>query len=166
MDTGPVESVRPATDGDRPFLAEVLALAADWRAGSRPRPVAEIMATPLLAHYVDGWPADGEAGFVALGTGPVGAAWWRWFPRDDQGFGFVDEETPELSVAVVASARGRGHGARLLGALMAEARRRGVARLSLSVEADNPAVHLYRRLGFIAVGGADEALTMLASLDR
>lgn len=160
-----MESVRPATVGDRPFLAEMLALAADWRHGTRPRPVDEIMATPLLAHYVEGWPADGEAGFVAVGTGPVGAAWWRWFSRADRGFGFVDEQTPELSVAVVSSARGRGHGTRLLGALVAEARRRGVATLSLSVEADNPAVRLYRRLGFVAVGGPGGVLTMLARLE-
>jgi ribosomal protein S18 acetylase RimI-like enzyme len=69
-------------------------------------------------------------------------------PGDDPGFGFVALDVPELTIGVVAEARGRGIGRRLLERLIADARERGVARLSLSVELDNPAMALYEHLGF------------------
>lgn len=92
---------------------------------------------------------SGDFGVVAdAGAQPLGAAWWRRFPADAPGYGFIDEATPELSVAVLAAHRGRGIGTALLRALMREARGRGIGRLSLSVEHDNPAAALYERLGF------------------
>jgi Acetyltransferase (GNAT) family len=85
---------------------------------------------------------------------PVGAAWYRLFPPGEPGFGFVDERTPELSLAVIEEARGRGIGTRLLLLLLDRARDDGFQALSLSVEPDNPARRLYERHGFVRVGGA------------
>ena len=46
---------------------------------------------------------------IALENGfPVGAAWYRVFGADEPGYGFVDEQTPELAIAVVPSKRGTG----------------------------------------------------------
>ena len=60
---------------------------------------------------------------IAIDDGfPVGAAWYRLFRRDAPGYGFVDEETPELAIAVVPSRRGRGIGEALLEALCERAR--------------------------------------------
>ena len=110
---------------------------------------------------IDGWGRVGDAGLVALDEQgePVGAAWYRLFKHDDAGYGFVDERTPELSIAIVPEARGRGVGTRLLTALIEHARAEGFQALSLSVESDNPARALYERLGFVRVGG-DAAWTM------
>ena len=156
--------VRRATAGDAPVLRAMLGLAIDWRPGVRPRTAAQLMAAPDLARYVAGWPRVGDVGFVADDEQPVGAAWWRLFTADDAGYGFVDAATPELSVAVVPAARRHGIGTMLLEALVAEARRRGVPAISLSVEPDNPAAALYERLGFRPVGGTGGSLTMLRSL--
>jgi GNAT superfamily N-acetyltransferase len=82
----------------------------------------------------------------------LGAAWWRFFTADDAGYGFVDACIPELSVAVVKPARRRGIGQQLVGALVEHATGRALPALSLSVAPDNPAVRLYKRVGFEEVG--------------
>ncbi len=80
------------------------------------------------------------------------------------GYGFVDEETPELSIAVVPSRRGKGIGDELLDALLEQARADGFTQVSLSVEPDNPALRLYERHGFEKVGESGGSATMLATL--
>jgi GNAT superfamily N-acetyltransferase len=96
---------------------------------------------------------------------PVGAAWYRLFTRDEPGYGFVDEQTPEISIAVVPNKRGGGHGSQLLEALIQRARDDGYKALSLSVEPDNPALKLYERLGFRKVGETGGSWTMKVDLD-
>ena len=59
--------------------------------------------------------------------------------RAAPGFGFVDEGTPELTIAVVPSHRGHGTGAELLEALLERARAEGYTRVSLSAEPDRRA---------------------------
>ncbi len=77
-------------------------------------------------------------GGVAEDGPPVGAAWLRLLPEHDRGYGFVDAETPELSIGVVPTHRGRGIGSLLLEALVGSAREQRHEALSLSVEPDNP----------------------------
>ena len=81
------------------------------------------------------------------------------------GYGFVDEQTPELTIAVVPSCRGKGYGRDLLEALLDKARAESYAAVSLSVEPDNPALHLYERHGFVGVGEHGGALIMRALLE-
>jgi ribosomal protein S18 acetylase RimI-like enzyme len=155
--------LRPAVASDGDFLVQVLQLAADWRPGSPERPVGEVLTVPVFAHYVVGWPRPGDLGVVAEdddGT-PLGATWCRALPADDPGFGFVAPDVPELTIGVVPEARGRGIGRRLLERLIAEASDRGIPRLSLSVELDNPAMALYERVGFVTVSRDDGAATMV-----
>jgi GNAT superfamily N-acetyltransferase len=102
---------------------------------------------------------------IALENGfPVGAAWFRVFRAAEPGYGFIDESTPELAIAVVPSKRGHGVGDELLKALLAKAQAGGYARLSLSVEPGNPARKLYERHGFAVVDEGEEAWTMVAEL--
>jgi GNAT superfamily N-acetyltransferase len=159
-----VPIIRRATAQDATFLEEMLAIAAGWRPDARVRSVAEIMAEPALAHYIAGWPADRDAGFVVEDGRPLGATWWRFLPDDDPGYGFFNDATPELSIGIIAEARGQGFGTLLLEALIEEARRRALPALSLSVEPDNPAMALYQRLGFVTVGSVGGSLTMLLKI--
>jgi ribosomal protein S18 acetylase RimI-like enzyme len=86
------------------------------------------------------------------------------FEEDEPGYGFVDDSTPELTIAIVPSRRGRGLGEELLTALLEQARSEGYGRISLSVEPDNPALRLYEQHGFARVGERGGALVMQAEL--
>lgn len=143
--------LRPATGADRPFLIEMVAVAVAWRPGAVPPSPDAVLADPLLAHYVAGWPGARDEGVVAEDAAglPIGAAWWTFLPAADPGFGFVADDVPELSVGVVEERRGDGLGTAMLTSLLARADEVGLGRVSLSVEADNPALRLYERLGFV-----------------
>ncbi len=129
------------------FLRDMLHHAYYWRErdpGKGPGPV---------ARYVKGWGKPGDTALIAVEDGfPVGAAWYRLFTRDHQGYGFVDEETPELAIAVVPNRRGRGLGEALLDALVERARVDGYRALSLSVPADDEALlQFYEKHDFARV---------------
>jgi len=138
--------------------------AAYWRPEGPVGSVREVMDQPELAHYVSGWPQPSDRGVIAEDEQPVGAAWLRLFRASDPGYGFVDAETPEVSIGVLLARRGQGIGSRLLRAVVAQARGEGVASLSLSVESDNYARRLYERVGFTTVGTVGGSLTMFLRL--
>ena len=119
------------------------------------------------ARYVKGGGRPGDTALIAVDDAfPVGAAWFRLFRRDQPGYGFVDEETPELAIAVVPSRRGRGIGEALVDALCERARVDGYRALSLSVEHGNaPLLSFYEQHGFVAVGAtSDHSITMRSAL--
>jgi [ribosomal protein S18]-alanine N-acetyltransferase len=151
--------IRKASGRDAPFLRDMVKHAYYWRWA------APETADVPASRYVEGWGRPGDRGLILLDEGfPVGAAWYRLFPAGRVGYGFLDEQTPELTIAVVPSRRGRGFGDQLLSALLDQARADGYEALSLSVEKDNPALRLYERFGFEPVKEMGETLVMRASL--
>jgi GNAT superfamily N-acetyltransferase len=84
----------------------------------------------------------------------IGAAWLRLWSGDDRGFGYLDDAIPELAIAVLPAYRGQGAGTTLLSHVLNTARGLFPA-VCLSVRADNPVVHLYRRIGFVKVEGSE-----------
>jgi ribosomal protein S18 acetylase RimI-like enzyme len=152
---------RPAAAGDFAFLATMLGEAAMWRP-DEPTPSAdEVLADPSLEMYLAGWPRHGDFGLVAEHDVRVGAAWYRTFTETSHGYGFVAEDVPELSIAVVTSQRHAGIGRRLLESLIAASVAEGYPALSLSVAGDNPARGLYESLGFVAVEQHGSSWTMI-----
>ena len=118
-----------------------------------------------LYRYVSNWGRRGDVALIAAeGRNRVGAAWFRLFPASAPAYGFVDEQTPELTIAVVPSRRGKGYGEELLTALLEQAKCDGFEQISLSVEPDNPALRLYERHGFEKVGESGGSWTMVARL--
>ena len=149
--------IRPGTPQDARFLRDMLRHAYYWRSSG-----AEDVPN---SRYVEGFGRPGDAAVIALDEGfPVGAAWYRLFKQSAPGYGFVDEQTPELSIAVVPSQRGHGFGGELMDALLARARADGYPAISLSVAKDSPSVRLYERYGFEKVDERDGAITMRAQL--
>jgi GNAT superfamily N-acetyltransferase len=160
-----VATIRPATQVDEQFLREMSVLTGQWRAHSPLPTPEELVSNPHHGRYLDGWMREGDTGVVALDDDrPIGAAWYRRFSADEPGYGFLDEATPEISIAVDSGHRGRGVGTALLHALCERGRHDGLAALSLSVERDNPALRIYRRLGFVEVEGTADACTMRLDL--
>src|SRR5262249_2706181 len=132
--------IRPLTSEDEPFLWEMLYLAIHVPEGQSP-PALGVDQVPELARYVQGWGRASDRGFLAsdANTGqPVGAAWLRLLVGKDKGYGYLDDDTPELSVAVLPEYRGQGIGTQLLHHIFVAVR--GHSSISLSVSQDNPAL--------------------------
>ncbi len=147
--------LRPVDRQDTRFLRDMLRHAYHWR-------IAEDPDRPLY-RYVQNWGRLGDAGVIAFsGPHPYGAAWYRLFPASAAGFGFVDEQTPELTIAVVPSHRGHGGGAELLEALLERARNEGFSRISLSAEPGQTG--FYEGHGFREHGRDARTVTMVAEL--
>ena len=122
-------------------------------------------ASEPVSRYVANFGRRGDAALIAIEDHRrVGAAWYRLFTHDEPGFAFLDESTPEVSIAVVPNMRGRGTGSQLLSALMERARQEGYPALSLSVERDNPSIKLYERHGFRPVREEGDTVVMRADL--
>jgi ribosomal protein S18 acetylase RimI-like enzyme len=160
-------ALRPLTSADEPFLLEMLREADRWQLPvDAPRPpLAEILADPHVALYVQGWGRPGDDGVLAeSGDEPIGACWLRLFTEESHGWGYVAPDVPELSLAVAPLWRRRGVGRLLVSGAVTRARKLGCAGVSLSVMPDNPARRLYESLGFLKVADVDGSWTMLSSL--
>lgn len=142
---------RPLTCEDTPILWQMLMHAAHEPTMER------VMSQPCLTQYVENWGRVGDLGFVTIDPSNhqgLGAAWVRLWTGNDRGFGFIDATTPELAIAVVPEWQGQGIGTRLL-TLVLDRVRSNYPAISLSVRADNPAVHLYERVGFTRSEGSE-----------
>lgn len=153
-------TIRALTIEDEPFLWEMLyqAIYVPEGASAPPR---SIVYQPELAWYVQGWGRKGDCGLLASnGAGqPVGAAWLRLPQAEPHGYGYVDDETPELSMALLPDYRGQGIGTQLFEQLFSSPCSH--AKVSLSVSVNNPARRLYERVGFVEAAQNGDSLTMI-----
>ena len=154
-------TIRALAPPDEPFLWEMLYEALFVPPGAAPLP-REIIQQPEIARYVAGWGRVGDSGFMAadeLSQQRIGAVWIRRFTAAQPGYGFVNDATPELTIALLPDWRGRGAGGQLITAMLTAARH-AYAAVSLSVSAANPARRLYERCGFVTEKIEGESLTM------
>ncbi len=127
----------------------------------------ELADLPTLKKYIENWgKLRGDLGYVAIDKDnqPVGAVWTRVFSEDDDTWGFVDEQTPELNIATVSSFRSRGAGSALLEEMLDLLRAYQHSAVSLSVHPNNRCISLYKRFGFDVYRAYENALTMKKEL--
>ena len=148
-------TIRPILLADEPFLWEMLYHALYVPEGQPPFP-REIVEQPEISQYVQAWGQPEDAGLIASKQeAPVGAVWIRRI----RAYGFIDDDTPELSIAMLPDYRGQGIGTKLIQGLFVMLRTRYPA-ISLSVSKENPALRLYQRLGFEIVNDDSNSVTM------
>lgn len=157
--------LRAAVGSDSRFLTDMVVEAANWNpSASRQR--VSVLADPDYTRYVTGWQRPSDAGVVAVDSDgvPVGACWFRLFPTNAPGHGFVAVGVPELILGVSPIWRAQGAGRALLREVVSIARTAGHARLTLSVERGNHAADLYRSEGFVTVATPGTRDTMVKNL--
>lgn len=108
-----------------------------------------VLELPELATYISNRGRRSDHCLVAeVGGVVIGAAWCRIYAGQVTGYGFVDDQTPELTMSLLPEYRGRGIGSELLGRLLELLQEKGFERASLSCQVSNPAYRLYQRMGF------------------
>ncbi len=68
----------------------------------------EVLSKPELARYLEGWGRQGDTAVLAVdldGGRRLGAAWYRLMTSEEPGYGYVDDSTPEIALAVVPDHR-------------------------------------------------------------
>jgi len=141
-------SWRPVTDDDLPFLAELYA-------STRREEVAQT-----------GWPAETQEAFLRQQheaqhrhyTLHYAAAEWLVIERGGQPVGRLclldkPDDLHIVDISLLPHARGQGLGGAILEDILDAARELGKG-VAIHVEINNPALSLYRRLGFEVVGDA------------
>lgn len=142
--------IRPFNIKDVPFLWEMLYQSIYVPEGHQ-APSRDILKEPNIEKYLKNWGDDHDYALIALDgeSRPVGAVWIRILNYENAGYGFIDDDTPELGMAIMPQHRGQGIGKRLLSQMIVFARSNGYPALSLSVDPINKgAFHLYEKCGF------------------
>jgi ribosomal protein S18 acetylase RimI-like enzyme len=104
-----------------------------------------IIEKPELQVYIKDFGKLDDNCLVAVCDGKiVGAVWTRII----NGFGSVDEKTPEFAISLYREYRGRGIGTNLMREMLELLRSKGYKQTSLAVQKDNYAVKMYKSVGF------------------
>lgn len=109
---------------------------------------------------------EGLIAFLGENSRAIAAAWYRLFTASNQGYGYINDQTPELAIAVQPLYRGQGIGKVLMRELLQKAKLSLYSQISLSVDPQNPAVHLYQKLGFETVRISTTSLLMAIDLNQ
>lgn len=145
--------IREIKHNEIDFLREMLYMALYVPEGQPPFPKS-ILDNPDISKYIAHWGTlPNDLALVALINNElIGAIWGRTLSKSNAGFGFIDENTPEISMAVKENFRNRGIGAKLIDEISKIYFSKGIKSISLSVNKQNKAKLLYLRKGFFAVG--------------
>jgi ribosomal protein S18 acetylase RimI-like enzyme len=141
-------NIRCMADVEIPFLEEMLFQAIFVPEGS-PKLDKAIIFEPFLHHYIKDFGQKNDFALVAENEEKlVGAIWIRLFSAAQKGYGFVDADTPELSMAIDPDFRNQGVGSQLLTKMLDEMTKMSHKQVSLSVDTRNFAYKMYLKFGF------------------
>lgn len=157
-------SIRDMRRDEYPLLETFLYEAIFQKGCASPLP-RTIVHEAELSRYFEGFGGAHDRCLVAeCDRIVVGAVWVRLFTEEAPGFGFVDAMTPELSISLLGAYRNRGIGTDLVQTMLRTLREKRYLQVSLSVQRENPAIRLYRRVGFSVVRECGDDCIMLYRL--
>jgi ribosomal protein S18 acetylase RimI-like enzyme len=144
--------IRAIKATDHQLLEKFLYLAVHQQDPENPIPPS-VVNIPEVRNYIANFGKQKhDYGLVAVkNDNVVGMAWARVLSGKIKGYGYIDDQTPELAISVEKNLRGQGIGVALMNAIIELLRSNGYQQCSLSVEKTNRATNLYKRLGFSPV---------------
>jgi len=113
--------------------------------------------------YVEGWGRPTDVGVVAVVDGQAAGACWMRLVPDRQGLAYVDDDTPQLGIALTPEFQHRGLGKPMMKAALATAWQHGYRKVSLTVHPENPARFMYEACGFTTTGFRNTYHLMVAA---
>ena len=121
-----------------------------------------LLERPEFRAYWEGFGSScGDHCLLAEVDGKVaGAVWARRIP----GFGYVEEGTPWLAIALYKAYRSRGIGTALMRGMLERLKLQGCRQAVLSVHKANYAVRMYKKVGFEIFDENEEEYIMIHKL--
>lgn len=145
--------IRPLYKEEYPLLREFLYQAIFQKDASTLIP-RSVLDDPQVNVYVDGFgeKRDDYCLCAEVDTKVVGAVWVRVI----DGFGHIDDATPEFAISLFKEYRGYGIGTSLMKEMLHYLDERGYQRSSLAVQKENYALRLYLSVGFEIIDENEE----------
>ena len=122
-------------------------------------PPFEIIKQPELQVYIERFgEQDGDICLVAeFDSKIVGAVWVRIM----NDYGHISDDMHSLAISLLPEYRGKGIGTALMQSMQEIVSKQGYKGISLSVQKQNYATNMYRKLGFNTIEDKDEELIMV-----
>lgn len=156
---------RIGTNDDIEFMREMLYEAVYWRKSDNPPTYDESLSMPVMVKAFKDWGKEGDIAIIAEENGVLaGAAWVRYWTKDNSIRGYVKDDIPVLIIGVHKDYRQMGLGFKLMEALNKEVLNAGISSISLCVSKDNHAMNLYERQNFKMVEDIGDSLLMIKDL--
>jgi len=153
--------IRDMRKDEYPLLNDFLYNAIFIPDGVEPPPESIIKNAELQVYVHDfGVKSDDHAIIAEVDGKIIGAVWTRIM----HDYGHIDDDTPSLAISLYKQYRGNGIGKQLMKSMLNLLKRKGYARVSLSVQKANYAVKLYKRVGFTVIDENDEEYIMVCDL--
>lgn len=126
----------------------------------------EVINIPKVRIYIDdfGQKKDDYCLVADLNGQIIGAVWVRILADEIKGYGNVDDKTPEFAISLLKENRKQGTGTLLMKKMISYLKEKDYNQTSLSVQKENYAVKMYKKLGFEIIGENDEDYLMLLKL--
>lgn len=126
------------------------------------QPPFDIIYQPELQVYVkDFGERKGDVCYVAECDGKIIGAVWVRIMND---YGHVSDEMPSLAISMLPEYRNNGIGTVLMKKILSSLHELGYKGVSLSVQKQNYAYSMYRKLGFKTIQEKDEEYIMVYSM--
>lgn len=138
------------------FLYEAIFIPEGVKAPSK-----EITNQPDLQIYIADFGKHNDNCLVAECNGKVVGAVWTRIIND---YGHIDDKTPSLAISLFKEYRSLGIGTALMNRMIELLKSKRYKRVSLSVQKENYAYNLYKKVGFEIIKENDEDFIMVKKL--